>query len=207
MGLFTRIDEGIAKIHIENIVGQSEAKNSKIQALLSENNAIKTHSIKDTNQKNLNRIVLEFMQNETLSSASISSLETLANQCPTEGGNAIYDARALVGHFTGQTYFDDRVTCVDKTIENGNAKTLASFSPNQEVSFFPNPTTGILQWKGLNNQNVMLRVVDMLGIIQGEFQSVQQQVDLSKFENGLYFVQIVDEKGQVIAVEKLSLLK
>ncbi|MFN0216397.1 MAG: T9SS type A sorting domain-containing protein [Saprospiraceae bacterium] len=207
IGLLARIDVEIAKIHIENIGGQSEAKNSKIQALLTENNAIKTHSIEDSNQKNLNRIVLEFMQNETLSLPSISSLETLANQCPTEGGDAVYGARALVGHFTGQTYFDDRVTCVDKTIENGNAETMASFSPNQEVSFFPNPTTGILQWKGLNNQNVMVRVVDLLGIIQGEFQSVQQQVDLSKLENGLYFVQLVNEKGQVIVVEKLSLLK
>ncbi len=59
---------------------------------------------------------------------------------------------------------------------------------------FPNPTTGILNVIGSNGNSV---IIDITGKIVLENETVNNQIDVSPLQNGIYILQLITEKGVV----------
>jgi PKD repeat protein len=59
------------------------------------------------------------------------------------------------------------------------------------IQVYPNPTTGETQWRGLENEEVTLRVYDRLGRLCLQKTTSEGRADLSELPPGLYFWQMV----------------
>jgi Secretion system C-terminal sorting domain len=183
------------------------ARQQQIQNLLTLNAGVGTSTVCVANHNLVNNIVLNLLATDETepSATNLTILEVIAAQCPIEGGDAVYEARAIVERLTGQT-FDDAITCASGSRpSNGrdNSERIATSS----IAFFPNPTSGLLQWTGTEGKIVTIRIFDQLGVMVKEQNVENPQVDLSLLPNGLYFIQMMGAEGTLLLTQKISLLK
>jgi len=64
----------------------------------------------------------------------------------------------------------------------------------EELSLYPNPTTGVINLKtSLNIENTLYTIFDMKGrqVLKGEFKT--RSIDVSRLSTGAYFLQIMDK--------------
>ncbi|MDO8366822.1 MAG: PKD domain-containing protein [Saprospiraceae bacterium] len=89
--------------------------------------------------------------------------------------------------------------------------TVGSSSPQElaePVVFYPNPTTGILQWSGLlEAESTTVRVNDALGRLCFERETSEASIDLSRLPDGVYFVALFGKDGQYLTSKALILAK
>ncbi|HNM26314.1 MAG TPA: T9SS type A sorting domain-containing protein [Saprospiraceae bacterium] len=166
------------------------ARISKINTLLVQNTAVVDTILPATNQKGLNDILLRFLKTDSLATGDLDDLIAIAEQCPLEGGDAVLEARALVGHFTGQG-FDDYTAC-------GNAQQRQYIELEKADKFtmhlYPNPTTGLLHWDAPVQAPTTVEVYNAMGRLQLR-QLVQTSViDLSALPEGAYYVRFLSEE-------------
>jgi hypothetical protein len=82
-------------------------RSSTASSLLIENGNISTTHIYEDNQADFNEVFLDIIADgqDTLTDAQVSTLSSIADQCPYKGGDAVFQARALLGD--GAPYDDD----------------------------------------------------------------------------------------------------
>jgi len=163
---------------------------SKINTLLTLNTAVVDTILPATNQKSLNDILLRLLKTDSLATGDLDDLIAIAEQCPLEGGDAVYEARAFVGHFTGQG-FDDHTAC-------DNAQQRQGFELEKADKFtlnlYPNPTSGLLYWDAPIETPTTVEVYNAMGCLQLR-QLVQTTVlDLSALPEGAYYVRFLSEE-------------
>ena len=79
-------------------------------------------------------------------------------------------------------------------------------SINEEVSVFPNPATGYVEIKGLENTKGTIVFYDILGhVILSRQVFGNEIVGIEGLKEGIYFVQIITENG-ILTKEKLIIL-
>jgi hypothetical protein len=77
-----------------------------------------------------------------------------------------------------------------------------------QIVFYPNPSTGLLQWSGLPEGAVLgLRVHDALGRLCLERENPTDSADISFLPDGLYQVTLLDKQGGVIAAGRVVLAR
>ena len=175
----------------------------KVQTLDSLNNLVSTVLTPDANHKTVNAIVFDFLQTDSIASDGMKTLEAIAAQCPLEGGDAVYEARALVGHFTGVQY-DDEAAC------NVQPREFAAENVNIATDFiivYPNPTTGELRWESLDESISTLRVYNAVGQLQLQQPASDQCIELSGLVDGLYWVQFLDANSKLLATKAVHLTR
>jgi hypothetical protein len=175
--------------------GLATTRQQKMQALLAWNNGIATNLAPAHNHKALNALLLDVLiDKRPFDAADRAGLEVLAAQCPLAGGDAVYEARALLGYLTGQEY-DDHTLC-----DTGN-RPAQGRSEKMEVgstlSVFPNPTMGLLYWNS-TGETVTARVFDAMGKMLVERKVADGYLDLSALRAGLYHLQVIDEGNPVL---------
>ena len=91
-----------------------------------------------------------------------------------------------------------------------NPTNLEETSPLSEIIVFPNPAQDILNFESVleNGKNILIQVFDIQGRLmnQFDFSGNQQRVDVSKWSDGMYFYQIINE-GEKIKNGKVSILR
>lgn len=112
---------------------------------------------------------------------------------------------------TAYIYFDFNEPVVTNTAIN-TIETItgikSSFSNNDEWNVYPNPSTGVLYI--VNSSSVkeesQIQVVNSIGqtVLEETITSNYKNIDLSKLNNGVYFVKIVSDKQSVIKRVVLS---
>ncbi|MDO8970688.1 MAG: PKD domain-containing protein, partial [Saprospiraceae bacterium] len=89
--------------------------------------------------------------------------------------------------------------------------TVSTDNPEVEenqIIFYPNPTTGLLQWSGLPEGAVLgLRVHDALGRLCLERENPTDSVDISVLPDGLYHVTLLGANGRILTAKRLVLAK
>lgn len=78
-----------------------------------------------------------------------------------------------------------------------------------EIKIYPNPTTDRFTIKTkAANRNHKVRISDMTGIIwwHGE-QQEEMDFAVDRYNNGVYLVQLINERGQIVQAEKLIIAK
>ena len=78
------------------------------------------------------------------------------------------------------------------------------FESNEiEITVYPNPTTGLTYFKGLEGIDQTLDVYDMSGrLIESVY--LQDYIDLSAYEKGIYLIQIKNTQGDLIDTKKVT---
>ena len=74
----------------------------------------------------------------------------------------------------------------------------------QRLSIYPNPSNGFFEVLGLDSENITIQVTNASGVLINEQTSTK--IDLTACANGLYFVTVIDEKGNT-NTQSISLVK
>jgi hypothetical protein len=122
---------------------------------------------------------------DTLASGNLTTLEAIAEQCPLEGGDAVYEARAIVSYFTGQDY-DDGLLCASG--ERDQRRTGGDTQLKTEERIYPNPTTGEVFFSVAGEARV--QIFNNIGQLQREQLISDNRLTLSNLHPGLYRLRI-----------------
>ena len=181
-----------------------------ILMLESENNVIETTSTPAENDRLVNAIYLTKWKSdsENIFVDNLITLFDIASQCPQDGGDAVYKARALYAQFYPETLFED-TDCegVEFRRKSNSIKTLTT-----NFVLKPNPAKNEVQIQFLNSSEFpgTIRLVSVLGKNIAEFDNPktnnQLTLDLTTLNSGIYFVQIW-KNDSLINSQKLSIIK
>jgi hypothetical protein len=157
----------------------------KIATLLTLNSGVGTSTVCVANHGLVNNILLNMLANgdDVPSPTNLTILAAIAEMCPIEGGDAVYEARAIVERLTGETY-DDAILCASE--ERPSNEREDDQIGATDIRVFPNPTTGHIYWTGLEGQIVTARVFNMLGQQVAERSRTAGNFDLSALPAGIY---------------------
>jgi Secretion system C-terminal sorting domain len=176
---------------------------SAIQNLIELNNAIPVTAVYEQNHQVVNEAALTLLLNgQAPDRAALAELDAIAQQCPTSGGDAVYEARSLVLHYTGKMYNNEDCLSVDK-----RAVAPPKSSGSETAVLYPNPTTGWLNITGAGPDAANARVVNMLGQLAGVYPISNGGIDLSKVKEGVYTIQICTLGGDVLETKSVSILQ
>jgi hypothetical protein len=93
-----------------------------------------------------------------------------------------------------------------KTVWVGSSDTGEAPAPGEGLRFYPNPTTGMLTWSGAALSAV--RLYNAQGRLALEASVTgRQMIDLASLPDGMYLMQSYGIQGEVLDVQKVSLLK
>lgn len=86
--------------------------------------------------------------------------------------------------------------------------TAPNLSKEETIQIFPNPTTGLLYWSGINeNAQAKLRIHDLMGNLILEREGTNGVADLGKFQEGFYFVTVFGADGDWLVTKAVLLAK
>ena len=176
-----------------------------ISALLTLNAAVSASIDPDINQRTVNGLAFNLLLSDTLATGALAALESIAEQCPLEGGDAVYEARSIVSYFTGQDYNDADI-CEDAQRQQRPG------APNKTSTVFrsaiyPNPTADRIYWNNTDARPLTLRVFNSLGQLVMELLSVHDNADLSGLPEGLYTVQLIVSESAVNITQKVQIIR
>ena len=156
------------------------------------------------NHKTVNAIMFGLLLNDSLQTGDLATLESIAEMCPLEGGDAVYEARAIVAHLTGAS-FDDADLCT-VSLERTHAEKQEADTAGKIV-LYPNPTTGQVYWTGTDDQPIRIRVFNSLGQQLAEVVSTTGYANLGHLQQGIYHVQLLSLDNAVLATRKLQVIQ
>jgi hypothetical protein len=196
--------DSIIKTNLPNLVLQNNALTHTAQ--YEENEKI-VNDIFYTNQLDSTKsLVTKYRQDNKgrFTAAQKSTLLSIASQCPFEGGNAVFAARAMVSEFD-KTYYNDRVICLNRGIlwRTAKPKTVeAAQNTLWNITFAPNPTQGTVTI-GFSNKHPKgsIQLFDVYGrLLQtNQFTETNTSIlyDLTTYSAGIYLVKIQGDDNTV----------
>ena len=109
-------------------------------AAAQDNRDITPVNLAETNLRLMNMIRLEVIARsiDTFNQDELYNIYTVANQCPEEGGPAVFVARSLWKMYDSRTIFDDDAIC--GTQQQGNLRGLSDTDTRPILSVSPNPS-------------------------------------------------------------------
>ena len=136
------------------------------------------------------------------------TLAEIAQQCPRQGGKAVYIARNFMRLFKVQMEYNDELACSLNGGARVNGIKSSTASINPKFTLIPNPATNIVALKNINSSLVKeIFITDAVGrVLQNhriETSFNEKQFDVSNLNGGTYFFKIrLDDD----ATENLKLL-
>jgi parallel beta-helix repeat protein len=164
-------------------------------------------------EKRINEIYLNTVAIDSIifSSSQVAEIEEIARLCPSLGGEAVFKARSLYELISDTAFYNDEITCLQQGVifrlsqENKSSKINAT----NYFKVIPNPNNGNFKLKSeiSETQLIQIRIVSSLGQVvynQKINLEAEQYFDcLLDKSQGLYFIQIFDNSGQIIFTDKL----
>ena len=71
-----------------------------------------------------------------------------------------------------------------------------SLLKEENIKVFPNPSTNVLFIEGLENTNFRIEIYDAIG--QKKITTDDSKIDISTWENGMYYLQVLTKEGQQV---------
>jgi hypothetical protein len=173
----------------------------QIRDVSESNEAVEGEEVYETNRKAVNAVKIEITTEapDTLTAAQVAILEPIAWQCPLSGGDAVYEARALLNL---PANFDDVELCdpttqpliIPKGIENA-------------FELSPNPVRNVLnvKLKEKPTSTQLFVITNALGKAVLSKQVFEDEVrftfDSSELSVGTYFLSLFNNNGKLIHSE------
>ena len=174
----------------------------RIQSLLQLNAAVSTSLTPAANHKTVNTITLNWLATDELSSTDLATLVSIAEQCPLEGGDAVYEARSVVSHFEG-TEYDDRDLCGTQNRQSRGEK----YPINNQIIVFPNPASGQINWIDTSGKVESVRVLNALGQLSVEITNAKPPIGVANLPQGFYVVQLFSTDNTLLVAQKIQIVK
>lgn len=168
--------------------------------LWDENGNIAVTKIYEQNEKEVNAIYLTTIAKGTrgFSSQQLDDLEAIADQCPLEGGNAVFRARAMLALLGASAVYDDSLNCeAVSEFHVPNPEIVAAAFTHQPVKVWPNPAGDVLYVRAPGEENAVAILYNSTGqpvlkthLAKGE---ATHKINVQAIPVGLYWVQIRSE--------------
>ena len=174
------------------------------------NGGVFTTEIPQVNSQFINEVSLQYEQQGVVAIESYyPSLMVLANQCPYQGGNAVYRARYFISLINDSLEYNDDLNCLGAGIwRNSNTSNVMQLGMN----VIPNPTSGNfkLAFSSPLKEKFQLLIVDVNGkdvlkstiTIDGR----EFEINVGNLISGIYQVQLIGDNSGVFN-ERLTILK
>lgn len=153
-------------------------------------------------------------QTNAITTADSLNLATIAMGCPFTDGEVVYQARALFNViYMSNVLFEDNCFTENARLGRFTENILNESSTDLKVDIYPNPTTGLINIKMLDNtlNEVYLAIEDISGkavYVNENFQLTGGTAQLKlSVQNGVYFVKIRDNISNEVIVKKLIINK
>jgi hypothetical protein len=190
-----------------------EIRSNQSDALLAGMGAIsETLTLPENNRKTVERLFLESIGKGrySLTQSQRDELMEVANQCPATGGNAVYEARTLVGLGSAAYHFFDDQLCGGSERKSERA---TKEEPEQHLQLMPNPAKDqvtVLVPEALQKGSVGVRITDLTGKVWLENIPVSDQasiqLNVGRLPAGVYACQLIPESGKILT-ETLVLIR
>jgi hypothetical protein len=157
--------------------------------------------------------------NDDFSSSELTTLWTIALQCPLLGGDAVYKARSILSSLTDM-YFEDYDDCTGTSAlkagaQSEKAKIAHTDRDKQQTAasfrVYPNPAKDKLNFVCENKQTNILQaeLLNILGetVFSSELKNRNQSIDISRLPTGTYLLRIKDDKGNIIYSDEMVIIK
>lgn len=159
IGIFYRIDSLVDNLSDSSY--SQKQRDNVLEEAFALNESIEPDGTFEVNQKDVNEIYLNTIahHNFSLTSGEISTVTSISNQCPYEGGPAVFIARNMYHMMIGSEYFDDRGLClITPRVGNQNSEEKGIYQ------LFPNPTYRFSKfyYKTIGENSTELIVSDVL---------------------------------------------
>jgi len=146
------------------------SQQSRIASALSMNASISSPSTVEWAEQNVNEIYLETIAGgvNSFNTTQLSTLRSIANQCPFVYGAAVFKARSLLA-LVDTTVYDDSTLCHPQARKMQIIQPYVS-NESVSVSLYPKPTTGeVTVLYQLNKTEGLLELFDVVGKKVGSF--------------------------------------
>ena len=178
------------------------------------NNSVVPVNIVESNQQTVNTQILQKLitPSYVYSLSDITSIDVIANQCPLEGGNAVYQARILLMAIAANVIeFDDNC---DYNVERSMQTMQTNSIEEPEILFklYPNPNNGtmLLDYKLNATDKAEIKIYDVAGklISKYELNSSSTQINIHDdlLNSSIYFYQI-KVNDRVVQSDKLIIIR
>nr|WP_321412151.1 family 43 glycosylhydrolase [uncultured Carboxylicivirga sp.] len=92
----------------------------------------------------------------------------------------------------------DKADATFQQLGTDDASTGLKDDKTERVSVYPNPTDGVIHFRGLSDQIKHYNVFNIYGKKVKDFDTITNMLDISELPSGLYFVEIISSKGRII---------
>ena len=169
-----------------------QVKVSEANQLALDNDGLPATQSFEVNEKTVNGLFLSaFIAGDMeFNPVQLNQLQAIADQCPYDGGLAVFKARGLLG-LTNFSFYDDKVLC-QSTAEEQEQEEIKIENFISEIFLFPNPTKESVSiiFKG-HDKKGYIKVRDLLGreVFRGavEKNASMLSVNVQDWNEGLYF--------------------
>ncbi len=165
----------------------------------------------EQNYKDLDNIYISLMNGVSSDSMQLQTLEGIANQCPQQGGLAVYRARVLLNVlYDDVRYWEDN--CASSARTGNPEQTENIVIANESITLYPNPNDGnmTLSYNLPDEQQGQFVIYDVIGntVAKTTLENGlhQKQIDLSQLASGIYYYQVTFE-GVIIKNDKIIIVK
>ncbi len=155
------------------------------------NTLVPTSNAHEENLRTVNEVYLKSWGSEryVLDSAETNTLSNIAEQDPLIAGHeAVYSSRTMLNrHIVDYGTSNQRMAYIDPLTEEINP------ASNSKFEVYPNPSSGIFQFVSSEEFIGAIKIYDLKGqLIKETFLQDQTTLDLTHYDNGVYFYQITD---------------
>lgn len=182
-------------------------------ALIEENALVSEEGLLEANRKTVNDIFLSTAAQGifSLDESQLEAVQSIAEQCPFEGGQAVYLARALYQWHEYRT-FDDLALC-EEPEQRPAPPGIEPSTPAAAFRFYPNPGTVALNVavpEAYLGQSLELRLLSltrrpMANWATGSANAIER-LETDQIPSGIYWVEVW-AAGQQLAIERLVVIK
>ncbi|MBC7778362.1 MAG: T9SS type A sorting domain-containing protein [Phycisphaerae bacterium] len=196
--------------YYQNLAGQrASQKSARLDFVAQYRNTLLTlpgTQVFETNKKAVGLILCDLYGREIFeyTSGELSTLETVAAQCPLEGGDAVLQARGLLELVTQEPYISG------SDCSSGSERSIG-FSPlDLGIQVFPNPNDGNFHIVAPNLSNITLHLYDLTGRLFWEKTVEGPASDIvvsSQLPTGCYFMEVKDEQSKLLTIKRVFINK
>lgn len=182
-------------------------------ALIEENALVSEEGLLEANRKTVNDIFLSTAAQGifSLDESQLEAVQSIAEQCPFEGGQAVYLARALYQWHEYRT-FDDLALCEEPELRPAPLGIEPS-TPAETFRFYPNPGAGALNVavpEAYLGQRLQLKLSSLTGRLLTSkgiaSANIIERLETDQIPGGIYSVEVW-AAGQHLATERLVIIK
>lgn len=181
-----------------------QARSAAANSVIAQNNAITVTDIWEQNEKTVNHIFLNTIaKGIPLNTTQFNLLKAVANQCPYEGGTAVFRARAIL-----DIEVDDEVACSQLGSQALIMPPAGNQSPATGIRMYPNPAMDFVTVSvdDALESNAVLSVFNLYGQLAFRH-NLSEGTALFSFTtemlpSGIYLV-LVQESGKTVYKAKL----